>query len=347
MRRLLLGLVFLVSAIACSGGAVPLPAPGTPAGGGTSVPPTATPPPATVAPPTSVPSPPPGPQPAPSPSPQPPPPSPTPPAVGTTYTVQAGDTLYSIARRFGVTVEAIAAANGLTDPSQIYVGQVLAIPGAQAPPPSAPGAARVVSKGDPSRRLVALTFDAGADAGFTAAILDTLRANGIRASFGITGRWAEQNPELLRRIVREGHHLINHSYDHSSFTGRSTGRPPLTQAERWQQLDRTEAIVQSLTGASTRPYFRPPFGDYDASVNADVYARGYLYNVMWTVDSLGWRGLPAPEIVRRCLELAEPGAIYIFHVGGASQDAIALQPVIDGLRRAGYGFGTVPEVIAP
>jgi len=209
------------------------------------------------------------------------------------------------------------------------------------------GSATVVSRGNAARRMVALTFDAGADTGYAARILDILRANGIRASFGITGRWAEQNPDLVRRMVAEGHHLINHTYSHDSFTGRSTGRPPMTQAQRWQELDRTEEIVQRLTGASTKPYFRPPYGDYDASVNADVYARGYTYNVMWTVDSWGWRGIPAQEIVQRCLSLAEPGAIYIFHVGSASQDALALQAIIDGLRRAGYSFGTVPEVIAP
>ena len=218
---------------------------------------------------------------------------------------------------------------------------------APSPTPVPGGSARVVSRGNPARRMVALTFDAGADTGYAARILDTLHANGIRASFGITGRWAEQNPDLVRRMVAEGHHLINHTYSHDSFTGRSTGRPPMTQAQRWQELDRTEEIVQRLTGASTRPYFRPPYGDYDASVNADIYARGYLYNVTWTVDSQGWAGLPAQEIVQRCLSLAQPGAIYVFHVGSASQDALALQAIIEGLRREGYSFDTVPEVIAP
>ena len=193
--------------------------------------------------------------------------------------------------------------------------------------------------------MVAFSFDAGSDAGFTYQILDTLSANGIVASFGITGRWAEQNPDLLRRIAQEGHHLINHSYNHPSFTGLSTGLPPLTQAERWEQLDRTEAIVKDLTQATTKPYFRPPYGDYDDSVNADVYARGYLYNVMWTVDSRGWTGIEAAEIVERCLDLAEPGAIYVFHVGAASQDANALQQIIDGLRAAGYAIGSVLDVL--
>ncbi|MDP2673521.1 MAG: hypothetical protein Q8Q00_01280 [Dehalococcoidia bacterium] len=91
----------------------------------------------------------------------------------------------------------------------------------------------------------------------------------------------------------------------------------------------------------------PPYGDYDASVNADLYARGYLYNVLWTVDSLGWDGLAAAEIVRRCLDRVQPGAIFVFHVGSASEDAAALQPIIDGLRETGYSMTTVSDLIAP
>lgn len=192
---------------------------------------------------------------------------------------------------------------------------------------------------------VAFSFDAGSDTGYAAQILDTLAANGIRASFGMTGRWAEQNPGLLQRMVNEGHNMINHTYDHGSMTGNSTRMAAQTRDERWAQLDRTEAIIAGLTGATTKPYFRPPFGDYDASVNEDVGARGYGYNVMWTVDSRGWQGLPAGAITQRCVQLAEPGAIYVFHVGSASQDGPALQGIIDGLRANGYAIGSVPDVL--
>lgn len=216
---------------------------------------------------------------------------------------------------------------------------------APTPPPERTGSARVLDRGPTTRRFVALTFDAGADAGYTSQILDVLRAQGVTASFGITGTWAEQNPELLRRIVREGHHLINHTYDHDSFTGVSTNRAAKTRAQRWSELDRTVEAVREIAGVEIGPYFRPPYGDYDASVNGDVYARGYDYNVMWTVDSLGWRGVSANEIVTRCLTNAQPGAIYIFHVGSASQDANALERVIAGLRDAGYGMGSVPQLL--
>ena len=96
---------------------------------------------------------------------------------------------------------------------------------------------------------------------------------------------------------------------------------------------------------SAAPWFRPPYGDEDASVRADVALAGYRYEVMWTVDSLGWKGASADAIVNRCVDNAQNGAIYLFHVGSASADSAALQRVIDRLRQLGYSFGTVAAII--
>jgi hypothetical protein len=63
------------------------------------------------------------------------------------------------------------------------------------------------------------------------------------------------------------------------------------------------------------------------------------------VDSRGWQGIAAEEIVSRCLALAVPGAIYVFHVGSASNDAAALQPIIDALRQDGYEFVPLADVV--
>lgn len=207
------------------------------------------------------------------------------------------------------------------------------------------GPARVVYHGSTDRRVVALTFDAGADTGFTGDILETLRREGVRATFSIAGLWAERNRDLLLAITADGHALINHSYDHASFTGLSTAKPPLTPEERALELSRTETTIYHLSQRTTRPYFRPPFGDVDGSVQTDAGAAGYGTIVMWTVDSQGWNHATANQIVERCLAQASPGAIYVMHVGSESQDAAALPRVIEGLRAAGYSFGTIEEVL--
>jgi peptidoglycan-N-acetylglucosamine deacetylase len=202
-----------------------------------------------------------------------------------------------------------------------------------------------VHRGDPADLRVALTFDAGSDVGHTEEILDTLRSNGIRASFGMTGRWAEEHPALVARIADGGHLLINHSYDHPSFTGYSTGTAPLSTTARLDQLARAEAAIQAAAGVTSKPWFRPPYGDEDESVRVDVGSAGYAYEVMWTVDSLGWQGLAVADVTARCLDAASPGAIYLLHVGSDSTDHAALQAIIDGLRARGLGFATVAELV--
>jgi peptidoglycan/xylan/chitin deacetylase (PgdA/CDA1 family) len=219
-------------------------------------------------------------------------------------------------------------------------------PSATPVPSTTAEVARVVYRGDPSRREIALTFDAGSDAGYTAEILRVLRQQRVRATFGLTGFWAEQNRDLLFAIGADGHAFINHSYNHASFTGASTGGLPLTSEQRALELSRTEVTVYRYTTRSTRPLFRPPYGDYDESVLRDVAAAGYDTVVMWTIDTLGWKGAPADEIVQRVLEGAEPGAIVVMHVGSQSQDAAALPAIIYGLRAEGYGFVTISEMVS-
>jgi peptidoglycan/xylan/chitin deacetylase (PgdA/CDA1 family) len=190
-----------------------------------------------------------------------------------------------------------------------------------------------------------LTFDAGADRGYAATILATLERSHIRASFGMTGKWAQQNPDLVRRMARDGDTFIDHTYDHQSFTGLSTRLAPLTAAQRTWEIERAESIVHKLTGKSMKPYFRPPYGDIDQAALALAGRLGYPDTVMWTVDTLGWKGVTAAFIVQRSLALARPGAILLMHVGSQSQDGVALPSVISGLRRAGYRLVTVPQLL--
>ncbi len=190
---------------------------------------------------------------------------------------------------------------------------------------------------------VALTFDAGADRGYAEDILDTLAEQHVSASFGITGNWAKANPDLVRRMEADGHLVFNHTLDHRSFTGVSDSRGGLSAAARRAELDDADAIIAPLLGHSTRPFYRLPYGDDDARVATDVLPSGYTRKIGWTVDSLGWKGLQSSDILQRCLELAAPGAVYVFHVGRASHDAIALPQLINSLRDRGFGFRRVDQ----
>src|SRR5262249_8351515 len=120
----------------------------------------------------------------------------------------------------------------------------------------------------------------------------------------------------------------------------------LSPARRRAELEDAEAILQPLLGHSTKPFYRLPYGDDDARVAADVAPAGFTRKVGWPVDSMGWRGLPAGGIVARCLKLVTPDAIYVLHVGRASQDAIALPDIIRGLRDRGFGFHRIDQALA-
>ena len=190
---------------------------------------------------------------------------------------------------------------------------------------------------DTQEQVVVLTFDAGADRGYAASILDTLRDKGVHVTFGMSGHWAQENLDLLQRMVAEGHEIINHSWSHPSFL-------TLTSQQRMAEVQQAEQYIQQQTGAQTQPYFRPPYGDFNDAVLADVAAVGYTVNVLWSLDTLGWNGLSVAQINQRVMDNVQPGAIVLLHVGSQSQDGPALGGVIDGLRARGYRFATVDEL---
>jgi len=193
-------------------------------------------------------------------------------------------------------------------------------------------------RADGSRSATALTFDTDGDLGYTAAILDTLEAYGVPASFAVTGEWAQRYPGLLQRIVRDGDTVINHSWDHPDFT-------KITKEQRLSELLWTEDAVQAAAGVSTKPYFRPPYGAVDASVRADVAEAGYL-TVLWNIDPKGWTGKSGLEVEANVYENARDQGIVLFHVR-ASGDYAALGPIIETLRDAGYRFVTIAELVPP
>ena len=241
------------------------------------------------------------------------------------------------------TSTAAPATTHATSGSTAPVGTVAGATTTTAPLPGAP--ALQLRKGTNGRKVVALTFDAGSDVGFTAQILDALEAENIKASFGMTGRWAEQNPDAFRRIVAEGHHLVNHTYSHKSWTGFSSSTALLNREARIAELDKAEQVFKNLAGATSKPWYRPPFGDVDNDTDKLLGQMGYKYNALWTVDSLGWMGKTATQIVEICRKGFVPGGILLFHVGEQSQDGNALEQIIKEIRAAGLQPGSLLDVV--
>lgn len=218
------------------------------------------------------------------------------------------------------------------------------------PPPPDPGTglSEIIEGKADGRQEIALTFDAGADTGYASEILDLLRDDGIHATFGMTGVWAEANPELVQRMVAEGHQLINHTWDHASLTGANTGLPPQTPEEVAEELSSTENIVLNLTGYEMRPYFRPPYGDYDATSLGYLANNGYYLTIWWTCDTHGWAGWGSQEIIDYCTTNLAEDEILLLHVGAAAAgDFEALPGLIQFFRDNGYAFVTVEQMLQP
>jgi peptidoglycan-N-acetylglucosamine deacetylase len=219
------------------------------------------------------------------------------------------------------------------------------------PPDTGQDSSLIVEYGTSGRLEVALTFDAGEGAGHTGEILDLLADHGLVGSFGVTGQWAEQNPELLQRMVAEGHQVINHTYDHRSYTGKSTQSAPMTADEFREEVTRTEAIIEDVTGGYvSKPFFRFPYGDYDQSALDLLGEMGYSYTMWWSCDTQGWNGYTPDEIVDLCgpdnEEKGGEGAIILMHVAD-DNDWEALESLIEAYADEGYDFVTLEQIIQP
>ena len=200
--------------------------------------------------------------------------------------------------------------------------------------------------------LVALTFDDGPDAEWTPRVLDILKREHVPATFFVIGENGQENPDLVRRIVADGHDIGNHTFTHPNL-GEIPGR--LTDLE----LNATERLIEALTGRSTI-LFRPPyFGDAEPTTPDEVEPvvraerLGYI-TVGLHVDPNDWARPGTGEIVRKTIEGVtndsadedQRGQVVLLHDGGGdrSQTVEALPEIIRQLRARGYRFVTVSEL---
>lgn len=200
-------------------------------------------------------------------------------------------------------------------------------------------ASQLIYKVTTTDKVIALTFDDGADGENGEAILKILTDNNVKATFFVTGQGAEHHPSTIKKIADAGYPIGNHSYSHPYFT-------QITAGEMTTELQKTETIIKNLTGKTTIPYFRPPYGDYNSAVLQAVGDAGYTKTIYWTIDTIDWSGVSTAAITSKVLDNATPGAIVLMHTGyGAVNTKYALPTIISTLRSRGYQFVTIPELV--
>jgi peptidoglycan-N-acetylglucosamine deacetylase len=203
----------------------------------------------------------------------------------------------------------------------------------------------VCCRDDLDRRALALTFDDGPSR-WTPAVLDLLAGQGARATFFVVGRHVDERPELVARMVREGHEVGNHTFDHVD------GAHEPDDAVVREQIRSASAAIRAA-GAEPR-LLRPPYGKDSCRLARLAREAGLERAVLWSVEAWDWADPPPDEIVARILRGVAPGAIVLLHDGAPPDErgrdragtVAALGEILTTLRRDGYELVTVSELLA-
>ncbi|MFJ9138316.1 glycosyltransferase [Streptomyces sp. NPDC102256] len=203
---------------------------------------------------------------------------------------------------------------------------------------------RTTSLGIPDHRLV-LTFDDGPDPTWTPQVLDVLKAHHAHAVFFVTGTMASRYPDLVERMVREGHEVGLHTFNHPDLSFQSKSRID------WE-LSQSQLALEGAAGIRTS-LFRPPYSSFadamdDQSwpVTKYIGTRGYI-TVVNNTDSEDWQKPGVAEIVRRATPKGGKGAIVLMHDSGGDrhQTVQALDTFIPELQQRGYDFENLTEAL--
>lgn len=193
---------------------------------------------------------------------------------------------------------------------------------------------------DPSgEKILYLTFDAGYENGCTAPILDTLKKHQVPAAFFVVGHFLETSPELVKRMVNEGHTVANHTFHHPDMS-------KISSLEAFQsELSQTEALYETITGQPMAKYYRPPQGKYSVSNLKMAKELGYQ-TFFWSLAYVDWYQDDQPskeEAFEKLLGRIHPGAIILLH-STSSTNAEILDELLTKWKEMGYAFGTLADL---
>ncbi|MFJ7219625.1 polysaccharide deacetylase family protein [Amycolatopsis sp. NPDC098790] len=197
----------------------------------------------------------------------------------------------------------------------------------------------LVNRVETTEKVVALTFDDGPDPAGTHAILETLRAREVPATFFLIGRDIAAHPDLAHDIAAAGHELGNHSFSHERMIG-------VTPAWVADEVEATDALIRTA-GYTGEILFRPPNGKKLFAL-PHYLASHDRTTVTWDVEPDSDGTPDTASVVSTTVSQVRPGSIVLLHGMYASREQTrqAIGPIIDRLKEQGYRFVTVSQLIA-
>ena len=193
-----------------------------------------------------------------------------------------------------------------------------------------------IAIGDSEDRYVYLTFDEGYEAGYTSKILDVLKENDVKAAFFITGHYLNSQPELVKRMIDEGHIVGNHTVNHPSM-------PDLDDSKLKDEVMKLHQAVYEKFNYEMK-YIRPPRGEFSERTLEISQSLGYT-TVMWSFAYDDWdenkqgREEYAKE---KILTNIHNGAVILLH-GNSRDNSNILDEIIEEIKDQGYEFKTLNE----
>lgn len=192
--------------------------------------------------------------------------------------------------------------------------------------------------GDTNKKIIYLTFDAGYENGYTAAILDALKKHNVHVTFFLVGNFINTSPDLVKRMVEEGHHVANHTYNHPNMSKISS-----TEAF-CKEIEDLEKAYEETTGQKMIKFYRPPQGKYSVENMKMAKEMGYK-TFFWSLAYVDWYNDKQPtkeEAFKKLLGRIHPGAIVLLHSTSKTNSEI-LDELLTKWEEMGYTFGTLDD----
>ena len=193
---------------------------------------------------------------------------------------------------------------------------------------------------DTTEKVLYLTFDAGYENGYTAKILDALKKHKVPAAFFLVGNYLETNPELVKRMVKEGHIVGNHTFHHPDMSQIST------MESFSKEISDLEKLYKKTTGENLRKFYRPPQGKYSEK-NLEMAKKLGYHTIFWSLAYVDWYESQQPsreEAYKKLIPRVHPGAIILLH-STSKTNAEILDELLTKWEDLGYTFKSLDQLV--